>query len=256
MLICLEMAVFAVLHLFAFPWRKPYGPQSAKGPELWRSQGGPYGIYAYVDAFNPWDILKAVARGFRWLFVGRRQRKADRSYQKEAWGGGGAFDRPDVKVDGYAPGAGPTNLQDFGPPKRFNTIPLKGGPAKLMSPSSLRPGASRMNSRQTEDDPWADRDLEDELGYATPPAAGRRESWDIGAEDRAGLLRHPAQPGRMTGISPGRSEIDSSPERRQDRSGSSPTRYSSAFDKEAGIEEQYKGYGRQSWGKAPESFTQ
>lgn len=255
MLICLEMAIFASLHLFAFPWRNPYGPQSAKGPELWRSQGGPYGLYAYIDAFNPWDILKAVARGFRWLFVGRRQRKTDRSYQKEAWSGGGAFHGPGAKGNDYGPDGGPTNLQDFGPPKRFNTIPLKGGPAKFMSPSSLRPGASRMNSSQTEDDPWAARDLEDELGYETPPTAGRRESWDVGAEDRAGLLRHPARPGRMTGISPARSELDRS-ERRQGRSGSSPTRHSSSFDKEAQIEAQYRGYGRQSWGRAPESFTQ
>ncbi|KAI9706857.1 MAG: hypothetical protein M1820_004636 [Bogoriella megaspora] len=93
MLLCAEMAIFAVLHVFAFPW-KPYSkkhnkmmidPINAPGigfsgndPEY---QGGFLGWRALVDAFNPWDIVKAIGRSFRWLFVGRKHRKGDSSYQ-------------------------------------------------------------------------------------------------------------------------------------------------------------------------------
>lgn len=52
---------------------------------------------ALMDAFNPWDIIKMTARGFRWLFVGVRKRHDDPSYQD-----------PDItKPTGYAP-VGPT----------------------------------------------------------------------------------------------------------------------------------------------------
>lgn len=89
MLTCVEMAIFALLHLFAFPW-KPYDlgtrheqlPQGVDtlSPELPKTYAhGP--IRALLDALNPWDIIKACGRGFRWLFVGVRYRKNDPSYQ-------------------------------------------------------------------------------------------------------------------------------------------------------------------------------
>ncbi|KAF2477366.1 DUF300-domain-containing protein [Lindgomyces ingoldianus] len=89
MLVCVEMAIFAVLHLFAFPW-KPYdlgrnqNPLHASGDGFSgdipkRYAHGP--ARALASAFNPWDIIKACGRGFRWLFVGVRHRKADISYQ-------------------------------------------------------------------------------------------------------------------------------------------------------------------------------
>jgi hypothetical protein len=34
-----------------------------------------------LDSFNPWDLIKAVGRAARWLFVGRRSRTLDPSYQ-------------------------------------------------------------------------------------------------------------------------------------------------------------------------------
>lgn len=46
-----------------------------------RYKGGPAGLYGLADAFNPWDIVKMTARGFRWLFVGSRKRHDDISYQ-------------------------------------------------------------------------------------------------------------------------------------------------------------------------------
>lgn len=88
MLTCVEMAIFAVLHLFAFPW-KPYDlgrrheplPQGGgdAAPEALKTYArGP--ARALLSAFNPWDIIKATGRGLRWLFVGARHRKNDPSY--------------------------------------------------------------------------------------------------------------------------------------------------------------------------------
>lgn len=85
------MAIFAVLHIFAFPW-KVYSikhnyadpltaPGSGYSGGVAKYKGGPLGIYALADAANPWDIIKASARGFRWLFVGVRKRELDVSYQ-------------------------------------------------------------------------------------------------------------------------------------------------------------------------------
>lgn len=55
-----------------------------KGPAVEDSSqyyhGGKMGFKALVDAMNPWDLVKATARGLRWLFVGRKKRLADPSY--------------------------------------------------------------------------------------------------------------------------------------------------------------------------------
>jgi hypothetical protein len=88
MLTCVEMAVFAVLHLYAFPWN-PYDlakshealPQGDHIPRA-KPKRYTYGpTRALLDALNPWDIVKAVGRGLRWLFYGSRHRKSDPSYQ-------------------------------------------------------------------------------------------------------------------------------------------------------------------------------
>ncbi|KAG9617176.1 DUF300-domain-containing protein, partial [Aureobasidium melanogenum] len=66
MLLCVEMAIFAVMHLFAFPWREydlsktPYAdPVTAPGSGFSgtapKYHGGWMGIKAYGDTFNPWD---------------------------------------------------------------------------------------------------------------------------------------------------------------------------------------------------------
>jgi len=89
MLLCIEMAIFAIFHLWAFSWR-PYSMKSAQynagtvpgeepGPR--KKHGGPLGLYAMVDAFNPWDFVKAVGRAGRWLFKGRKTRHDDVSYE-------------------------------------------------------------------------------------------------------------------------------------------------------------------------------
>ena len=95
MLLCIEMAIFSVLHLWAFPWKEPYSlkntnPITAPGSGYSGKphyEGGPFGLKAYMDAGNPWDIIKSSARGFRWLFVGVKHRREDSSYAPAgAWG--------------------------------------------------------------------------------------------------------------------------------------------------------------------------
>jgi hypothetical protein len=80
MLICFEMTIFAGLLHWAFP-RKPYHIKSQlRGPEyVEHYAGGPH--QAILDAMNPWDYCKAVARGCRWLFHDVHHRKHDPSYQ-------------------------------------------------------------------------------------------------------------------------------------------------------------------------------
>ncbi len=86
-LLCVEMAFFAFFHFFAFSW-KEYTPGSkayqadipAGDSTKPHYQGGFLGIHAVLGACNPWDMIKAVGRSARWLFVGRRNRMNDPSY--------------------------------------------------------------------------------------------------------------------------------------------------------------------------------
>lgn len=85
------MAGFSIMHLFAFSWKEyeiskfSADPLTAPGTgfsgDIPTYQGGRLGIKAFLDAANPWDIIKAAARGFRWLFIGRRKRFEDISYK-------------------------------------------------------------------------------------------------------------------------------------------------------------------------------
>lgn len=84
-LVCAEMAAFAILHVFAFDWR-PYnlsGKCLLEGttedhPRVYAC--GP--LRAILIAANPWDIVKAFGRGIRWLTLGVRHRKKDHSYSE------------------------------------------------------------------------------------------------------------------------------------------------------------------------------
>nr|POE59306.1 transmembrane protein [Quercus suber] len=108
-LLCIEMAIFAVMHLFAFPWKEYRIKQNSNmltapgsgysGDTPAKYQGGFLGLYALMDAFNPWDIVKASARGFRWLFVGVKQRHLDPSYQQTP---GGKLDDHSTRYTGPA----------------------------------------------------------------------------------------------------------------------------------------------------------
>ena len=98
MLLCIEMAIFSVFHLWAFPWQvydvrrsQIVASESAAGflPDPNTAyHGGPFGSKALMDAFNPWDIIKAIGRGFKWFFVGRKTRMEDISYKNSTRGTG------------------------------------------------------------------------------------------------------------------------------------------------------------------------
>ena len=83
LLLCIELLVMSILHIFAFPWQTYRIP--AKSLENINSlnstkQGGFLGIMAFVDALNIWDLVKALGRAGHWLFVGFWHRKSDSSY--------------------------------------------------------------------------------------------------------------------------------------------------------------------------------
>lgn len=163
------MAFFAVLHIFAFS-SKPYSlkhfpsnpidaPGSGYSGPPPKYKGGPLGIKAIMDSFNPWDVVKASARGFRWLFVGYRHRHQDSSY---------------------------------GPPK-VGTMNGYTGPVY-----------SGTGEAATE--------LQRPSGGAPPSQTGRERgdtlATDLGEDDRAGLLRYSAQPGRRpSDLSPPRDDV-------------------------------------------------
>ena len=104
-LLCLEMFLFSILHLWAYPWRDYDASrgavhataESGAGDPLDPAtayHGGPFGWRALWDAFNLWDVAKAIGRGFRWVCVGRRKRVQDVSYDKwrKAAAGGSSSD--------------------------------------------------------------------------------------------------------------------------------------------------------------------
>lgn len=97
-LLCIEMAFFAILHIFAFPWR-PYsllhGAAAYTSSDNSLENGAPANLpvasrrykgfwYAIFDSFNPWDVVKASARGLRWMTVRYRHRHTDSSYEPAA----------------------------------------------------------------------------------------------------------------------------------------------------------------------------
>lgn len=115
LLITIEMAIFSVLHLWAFSW-KEYSLEHVQDDEVTdlygngkiAYQGGPWGLKALLNALNPLDLIKAIGRSFRWLFVGRKKRTLDPSYQvpSEQIGLDQAGNVPTTVVTAYE-GAGP-----------------------------------------------------------------------------------------------------------------------------------------------------
>lgn len=111
MLLCIEMAIFAVFHLWAFPWQ-PYRltskmnmAESVPGYNISTAdyKGGFLGFRAILHAFNPWDLFKAVGRSARWLFVGRKHRTLDSSYNPARQSTGSTLGlEPTAKQDRYA----------------------------------------------------------------------------------------------------------------------------------------------------------
>lgn len=86
MLLCIEMALFAIFHFWSFSYRpyiltsKHMASDAVPGETPRKYQGGFLGIKAFVDSMNPLDIIKAIGRAARWLVQGRKHRHKDASY--------------------------------------------------------------------------------------------------------------------------------------------------------------------------------
>jgi hypothetical protein len=75
LLICAEMIIFSIMHLFAFPWR--VYQTSDLGPAVYQQPPRSRAFAALMDVFNPLDTIKALSRGIKWGFVGRKRRHAE-----------------------------------------------------------------------------------------------------------------------------------------------------------------------------------
>lgn len=80
-LLCFEMSLVAILHMWAYSWR-PYAegdPTLIQGVDqnVSRNRNPLKGI---LDALNPWDLVKAVGRSMKWIFNDRRRRMNNASY--------------------------------------------------------------------------------------------------------------------------------------------------------------------------------
>jgi hypothetical protein len=65
LLLSSELFIISILHIFAFPWH----PYRKSNPNNGPSRGGFFGIKAFIDALNVWDLIKAAASAVKWLFV-------------------------------------------------------------------------------------------------------------------------------------------------------------------------------------------
>ena len=70
LLVCFEMIIFSIMHLFAYPWSEYQSSDLGSAvivpaPPLWKP---------LLDVFNPSDIVRASARGAKWVTWGYRSR--------------------------------------------------------------------------------------------------------------------------------------------------------------------------------------
>ncbi|KAJ2903762.1 hypothetical protein MKZ38_009414 [Zalerion maritima] len=153
LLICVEMSLFALMHLWAFPYQ-PYrsgapktyypvpDPSSPGAPSPRENMhsapaGGPLGLSAFVDALNVWDVAKAFGRGMRWLFCGVKRRKEDPSYQHTKDG----MELGKTSMDngyGYGPGQKSTDHLPIAQQFRRSTFGIPGSGSGYPSGSNSR----------------------------------------------------------------------------------------------------------------------
>lgn len=81
MIICVEMIPLSIAFVWAYPWRvylvggKPLIDGSAAVVQFTKPyQGGPVGIYAWLNMLNPSDTIQAIVFGAQQSFGGRRGR--------------------------------------------------------------------------------------------------------------------------------------------------------------------------------------
>lgn len=161
------MAIFSVFHLWAFPWkvydiRRSHIVASESAPGFLPDpktayQGGPFGIKALMDAFNPWDLIKAVGRGFRWAAVGRKRRMDDISYKNPPRVAGleptrnqhTAFDRGDQSFD-MPQGSSGNGIVPGGKPGHYQSLSDEDDEERLLAQAQSNPKAALQYPRPLE----------------------------------------------------------------------------------------------------------
>ena len=148
MLLCIEMALFAVFHLWAFSWKpytltsKEYMSNTIPGESPHVYQGGFLGMKAIIDSMNPWDMIKAIGRAARWIFHGRKHRHHDVSYD---------LSRKTSENDMIKPSPFNEPTAYTGPPQ-YGGGHVEEGDKLLAHPQPMGLSASRM--RSTESSPY------------------------------------------------------------------------------------------------------
>ncbi|PNY23637.1 Transmembrane protein [Tolypocladium capitatum] len=201
LLLCVEMACFAIMHLWAFPYA-PYVagapatfypvPDTDKGSpsvENGRSppSGGFMGLLAIFDALNLWDFVKAFGRGMRWLFCGLRRRKEDISYKLNR---GDALDMDNLPEGKEGPGtydamrpAPPAAPGRYGSPMQLDTAyhggAVHGGIDESVAlMDNLQPNPEARSLRRDSPSPLRGPRRDDSPPYGQPPPHVPQDYYD------------------------------------------------------------------------------
>jgi hypothetical protein len=152
------MLLFAILFVFAFPWKDFRSPDGQKTNVF----------KAAVDAFNIFDLFVEVYRNFRWLFgavVLRRPYTKDHEMDKmDVYGAmmgtrnGAAYGKPDTET--YAMLNVPQATE---PPPQDLDMEASG-----YVPKSLRPANGKYSDREEEEE--EDVDMKPSPSGSDPPA--------------------------------------------------------------------------------------
>lgn len=155
LMINIEMFIFSVVHLWSFTF-KPYviSNQATEITDFYGNgkasyQGGHLGLKALIDAMNPLDLLKAIGRGARWLFVGRKNRLQDPSYREHHESIGMQPSQAGIASQGTAYEGGNTAMSG-GRTARYGSSPDEEGEILLAHPQP-NPESGYVGSS-----PWVD----------------------------------------------------------------------------------------------------
>lgn len=155
----MEMSIFAVLHLWAYPWRvydinrspivaAESGPGYLPDPHT-AYKGGPMGVRAYFDAMNMIDVVRGVGRGVRWVFVGRKGRELDVSYKGFGMGPPSQGQRQSRQSEANVSGGKP------GPYQRLDNVSDDRLSTQAPSrPPPLQQDAGDLGNRRYDTDPY------------------------------------------------------------------------------------------------------
>lgn len=156
LLLCIEMALFSILHLWSFSYRPyvigskqyevVYGGLTEAAPQYY---GGPGGIKAFGECWNPWDLIKATGRSAKWLFRDRRHRMKDSSYETVTTQNVDAQKMTDLNSNTTYGGAG-------------------GAPSKQSGNMEEGSGLLGNGQRPTHQNPFTARENEVDSGNGTP----------------------------------------------------------------------------------------